>query len=91
MVTAVLGAPVLHGHLLRQLRQGLVNRLAGAQRQRQPLLYPLHLLHPSAAPGLRTTGTQPELTRKHRTDLGKRPERTCAGASCAFSSLCGEI
>lgn len=52
VLTAVLGAPLLHGHLLGQLRQGLVHGLAGAQRQRQPLLYPLHLLHPSAAPGL---------------------------------------
>lgn len=32
VVTAVLGAPILDGQLLRQLRQGLVHTLAGAER-----------------------------------------------------------
>lgn len=31
-ITAVLGAPVLYGQLLRQFGQGLVDGLAGAQR-----------------------------------------------------------
>jgi len=44
-LTAVLAAVLLDGHLFRQLRERLIDRLASTQGEWQTSLKPLHPLH----------------------------------------------